>query len=67
MRDRGAWMACGANATWAVMLGPVVHGGVVDIRFAAEPDAGVSALLVTAAAALAVSLWALAAARARLR
>jgi hypothetical protein len=67
MRDRGAWMACGANAAWAVTLGPVVHGGLVDMRFAVEPEAGVPAVLVAAAAALAASLWALAGARARLR
>jgi hypothetical protein len=67
VRDRGAWMACGANAAWAVTLGPIVHGGLVDVRFAAPPDAGLPALLIAAAAALAASLWGLAGARARLR
>jgi hypothetical protein len=70
MRDRGAWMACAANAGWALVLGPVVHGGVLDVRFAAEADATIPALGVTAAASLAAlgaSLWPLPVARARLR
>jgi hypothetical protein len=67
MRDRGAWMACGANTAWMVTLGPIVHGGLVDVRFAVEPDAGLPALVVTAVVALAASLWALAGAQARLR
>jgi hypothetical protein len=67
IRDRGAWMACGANAAWTVTLGSIVQGGLVDVRFVVEPDAGLPAVFVAAAAALAASLWALAAAPARLR
>jgi hypothetical protein len=72
IRDRGAWMACAANTAWALVLGPAVHGGLLDVRFAAEVDvdAGFPALGVAAAAAVAAlfaSLWALPAARARLR
>jgi hypothetical protein len=67
MRDRGAWMACAANAAWALTLGPVAHGGLLDVRFAVEPEAGIPALVVVALAAIAASLWALAAPRPRLR
>jgi hypothetical protein len=57
-RDRGAWMACAANATWAWTLGSATRGAVFDIRFAIEPEAGLPALAVTAAA-LAAAVWAL--------
>ena len=57
-RDRGAWMAVGANAAWTWTLGSVVRGGVVDLRFATEPDAGVPALAVLLAATVA-ALWAM--------
>jgi hypothetical protein len=70
MRDRGAWMACAANAAWAFGLGPVVHGGLLDVRFPAAADGGIPALAVAASAgavALWASLWALPGARARLR
>jgi hypothetical protein len=55
VRDRGAWMAVGASAAWTWTLGSVVRGGVVDVRFATEPDAGVPALAVLAAASVAVA------------
>lgn len=58
-RDRGAWMACAANAAWAWTLGSVTRGAAFDIRFATEPEAGLPALAVTAAAALAAAVWAL--------
>jgi hypothetical protein len=70
VRDRGAWMACAANAAWALVLGPVTHGGLLDVRFAAEADTGGHALAVAAVAGVAAvcaSLWALLPARARLR
>jgi len=70
VRDRGAWMACAANAAWAVALGPAVHGGAFDVRFATEADAGAAALVVVgaaAAAALGASLWPLPAPKAGLR
>jgi hypothetical protein len=31
-RDRGAWMALGANAAWSWGTGTVVRGGIVDLR-----------------------------------
>jgi hypothetical protein len=46
-------MAVGANAAWTWTLGSVVRGGVVDIRFATEPEAGVPALAVLLAATVA--------------
>jgi hypothetical protein len=52
IRDRGAWMAVGANAAWTWTLMHVMHGGVFDVRFATEADAGIPALAVLLAAAL---------------
>jgi hypothetical protein len=52
LRDRGAWMAWGANAAWMWGLGALTHGGLLDVRFVAEPEAGVAALLVVALAAM---------------
>jgi hypothetical protein len=59
LRDRGAWMAVAANAAWMWGLGSIVRGGLVDVRFAAEPDAGVPALVVLAAAVGAAAFWSL--------
>jgi hypothetical protein len=51
IRDRGAWMAVGASAAWAWALQSVVHGGLLDLRFATEADAGAAAVVVMALAA----------------
>jgi hypothetical protein len=51
LRDRGAWMACAANASSIWALGSIVRGGLVDIRFPGEPEAGASAVAVLAAVA----------------
>jgi hypothetical protein len=59
VRDRGAWMAVGANAAWKWGLDSVVRGGLVDVRFATDADAGIPALLVLAAGAGAACFWAL--------
>jgi len=59
LRDRGAWMAWGANAAWMWGLGSLTHGGLLDVRFVAEPEAGVAALLVVALAAAGAAFWAL--------
>jgi len=56
IRDRGAWMAVGANAAWTWTLFSVMRGGVLDVRFATEADAGFPALAVLLAAALAAGL-----------
>ena len=58
VRDRGAWMAVGANAAWSWATGSVVHGGLLDVRFATEIDAGIPALVVLGAAAVATCVWA---------
>jgi hypothetical protein len=60
IRDRGAWMAVGANAAWTWMLQSVVRGGLLDLRFATESDAGLPALLTVAAAAGLGVRWAVA-------
>ena len=49
VRDRGAWMAWGANTAWTWTLGAVARGGVVDVRFVAEPDTLASTMAVLAA------------------
>jgi hypothetical protein len=59
VKDRGAWMAVGANAAWTWGLGSVVRGALLDVRFATEADASVPALVVVAAAAVAACVWAL--------
>ena len=50
IRDRGAWMAWAANATWTWTFGAVVLGGLADVRFSGEADATAWAALVVAAA-----------------
>jgi hypothetical protein len=58
-RDRGAWMPWGANTAWTWATGPASHGGVIDVRFAAEPVADAPTLALLAIGALAASIWAL--------
>jgi hypothetical protein len=59
MRDRGAWMACAANACWTWALDSVVRGGLISVRFVVEPNASVPALAVLSLAASGASAWAL--------
>jgi hypothetical protein len=68
LRDRGAWMAWAANTAWSWTTGPVLGGGLFDVRFASKagPD-GVSGLAILALAAAAASSWALAGARSQRR
>jgi hypothetical protein len=56
VHDRGAWMACAANASWTWTLGSLAHGGVAEVRFATEPDAAASSLVVLAMAAFVASM-----------
>jgi len=53
IRDRGVWVAWAANAAWMWTVGPLARGGLVDLRFVAEPDAAVTTWVVLSAAALA--------------
>jgi hypothetical protein len=57
VRDRGAWMAVAASAAWAWAAGPIVHGGLFDVRFRTEVDASIPALGVLAVAAAAALYW----------
>jgi hypothetical protein len=57
VRDRGAWMACGASAAWAWTTGPVLGGNLLDVRFTGNASE-VSSIAVLAVAGLAASLWA---------
>lgn len=58
IRDRGAWMACGANAAWTWTLGPVLGGNLLDVRFASESGSGRSAIAVLLVVSLAACVWA---------
>ncbi len=58
MRDKGAWMACAANAAWTWTMGPVLGGNLLDVRFATEPGSGSAAIAVLAVATLVACLWA---------
>jgi hypothetical protein len=58
IRDRGAWMAVGASTAWTWALHSVVRGGLFDVRFATESDAGLPALVTMALAAALGLGWA---------
>jgi hypothetical protein len=58
VRDRGAWMACGANAAWTWTMGTVLGGDLLDVRFGGDATSGVSSMVVLAIASLAAGLWA---------
>jgi hypothetical protein len=62
LRDRGAWMACAANAGWTWAMGPMASGGLLDVRFAGGANASPATFLVLAVAAAGASAWALRAA-----
>ena len=57
-RDKGAWMACAANAAWTWTMGPVLGGNLLDVRFATEPGSASAAIAVLAVATLVACLWA---------
>jgi hypothetical protein len=56
-RDRGAWMALGANAAWTWALDSLVRGGLVDLRMGVEPGASVAALVVVIALGALAARW----------
>jgi len=58
VRDRGAWMACAANAAWMWTTGPVFGGNLLDVRFVNDAASSACAVAVLAAAAIAACLWA---------
>ncbi len=58
VRDRGAWMACGANAAWTWTMGPVLGGNLLDVRFGGDATSGASSIAVLAIASVAAGLWA---------
>jgi len=58
VRDRGAWMACAANAAWIWTMGPVLGGNLLDVRFTGEATTGPASIVVLAVASLLAALWA---------
>ncbi len=56
-RDRGAWMALGANAAWTWALDSLLRGGLVDVRMAVEPGASAAALVVVIAFGALAARW----------
>lgn len=40
LRDRGAWMAWGAHVAWLFVLGPILGGGVLQMKTAVTPWGG---------------------------
>jgi hypothetical protein len=57
-RDRGAWMALGANAVSTWVLDSVTRGDLLDVRMGAgDPASGVPAFVVVAAAAAYAAWW----------
>lgn len=67
-RDRGAWMAVAAHATWRMAMGPLVSGGLLDLRFVGTAWGGgrtgaraswavATAMLVMALALVALHTW----------
>ena len=61
-RDRGAWLAWGAHLAWLWTIGPLTHGGLLDVRWASGTWGGgdVNASNAGAVALAAVLLGALA-------
>jgi membrane protease YdiL (CAAX protease family) len=67
-RDRGAWMAVAAHATWRIAMGPLLSGGLLDLRFVGTAWGGgrtgaraswavATAMLVMALALVALHTW----------
>ncbi|HEY2368345.1 MAG TPA: hypothetical protein VGH87_18240, partial [Polyangiaceae bacterium] len=45
LRDRGAWLAAGANAAFMFVTGPVAQGAVLDVRTKSSLDGTMVALV----------------------
>jgi hypothetical protein len=45
LRDRGAWLAAGANAAFTFVTGPVAQGAVLDVRSKTSLDGTIVALV----------------------
>jgi hypothetical protein len=67
-KDRGAWAAVGAHAAWMILVGSVLHGGIVDVGWttgelasgagaAGAPAWVAAAVLIAAAVALPRLPW----------
>ncbi len=58
VRDRGAWMACAANAAWTWTMGPVFGGNLLDVRFATEATSSGCSIAILGIAAIVSYAWA---------
>lgn len=62
LRDRGAWLAVSANATFVFLTGPLAHGALIDVRSqnpsATELDASWVAVICAVAFAASAIAWA---------
>jgi hypothetical protein len=45
LRDRGAWLAAGANAAFMFVTGPVTQGALLDVRAKTSLDGTIVALV----------------------
>ncbi len=59
VRDRGAWMAIGANVGWTWAADSVARGGAIDARFGTDVAADGPMAAAVAAAAVGASIWAM--------
>ena len=57
LRDRGAWLAVGANAMFMFMTGPLAHGAWLDVRTAADIDSSFAAVGCSVACAASAVAW----------
>ncbi len=57
LRDRGVWMAWGANAAFAMLAGPLVRGGLVDLRAARGELVTSVPMLAVVVSIAAASAW----------
>ena len=57
LRDRGAWMAFGAHAAFALLTGPLVRGGLIDLRASQGELVTRGPVLAVVVVAAAASAW----------
>lgn len=58
LRDRGAWLAVGANTAFMFATGPLAHGAWLDVRTTGDVEASWVAVACGAAYAASAVIWA---------